>query len=69
MDGKTLKVGRQTKNWTHKDTAQALGVFPFTNKSRPDSGGLEAALDGRDLDFLLDKPCYPNQDHCSQNRH
>jgi transcriptional regulator with XRE-family HTH domain len=26
MDGKTLKVARRTKNWTQKDTAQALGV-------------------------------------------
>jgi transcriptional regulator with XRE-family HTH domain len=26
MDGKALKVARQTKNWTQKDAAQALGV-------------------------------------------
>jgi transcriptional regulator with XRE-family HTH domain len=26
MDGKTLKEARQTKNWTQKDAAQALGV-------------------------------------------
>jgi len=26
MDGKTLKIARQTKNWTQKDAAHALGV-------------------------------------------